>query len=75
MRKPKTEFGVEIKMFTARTGMTLRELADRSGVKYATLLDTTIGRSAGHKLIPKVQDFIRNYEEGGVDHGERKNGT
>lgn len=69
MRKPKTEFGVEVKAFTARTGMTLRELAERSGVKYTTLLDTTIGRSAGHQLIPKVLDFIRSYDKGGKGRG------
>lgn len=69
MRKPKTEFGIEVKMFTARTGMTLRELAQRSGVKYTTLLDTTVGRCAGVDLIPLVRDFIRNYDKGGKGCG------
>lgn len=69
MRKPKTDFGVEVKMFTARTGMTLRELAQRSGVKYTTLLDTTVGRCAGVELIPAVRDFISSYDKGGKGCG------
>ena len=36
--KPKTDFGIEVRLFTAQTGMTVKELAERSGVKYTTCL-------------------------------------
>lgn len=61
-RKPKTEFGIEVKLFTARTGMSVKELAERAGVKYMTLVETTTGRCAGHDLIPVVREFMNNYE-------------
>ena len=53
--KPKTDFGIEVRLFTAQTGMTVKELAERSGVKYTTLIETTTGRCAGHQLIPDGQ--------------------
>ena len=31
--KPKTDFGIEVRVFTAQTGMTVKELAERAGVK------------------------------------------
>ena len=61
-RKPKTEFGIEVKLFTARTGMSVKELAEKAGVKYMTLVETTTGRCAGHELIPIVREFMNNYE-------------
>lgn len=60
-KKPKTDFGIEVRVFTGRTGMTMKELAERAGVKYTTLMDTTRGRSAGHQLIPAVRMFMSNY--------------
>ena len=36
--KPKTDFGIEVRLFTAQTGMTVKELAERSGVKYLSLI-------------------------------------
>lgn len=60
--KPKTDFGIEVRVFTAQTGMTIKELAASSGVKYTTLIETTTGRCAGHELIPIVRDFMRNYK-------------
>lgn len=61
--KPKTPFGIEVRTFTARTGMTVKELAMRSGVKYTTLVETTTGRCAGHRLIPIVRKFMEEYDE------------
>lgn len=61
--KPKTEFGIEVKVFTARTGMTVKELAKKSGVKYTTLVETTTGRCAGYQLIPIVRKFMEEYTE------------
>ena len=61
--KPKTDFGIEVRVFTAQTGMTVNELAERSGVKYTTLVETTTGRCAGHQLIPTVRKFMQDYTE------------
>ena len=61
IRKPKTDFGIEVRVFTAQTGMTVKELAERSGVKYTTLVETTTGRCAGHQLIPVVREFMENF--------------
>lgn len=58
--KPKTDFGIEVRLFTAQTGMTVKELAERSGVKYTTLIETTTGRCAGHQLIPIVREYMAN---------------
>ena len=57
-RKAKTEFGIEVRVFTAQTGMTVKELAEKAGVKYTTLVETTTGRCAGHQLIPTVRRFM-----------------
>ena len=62
--KPKNAFGIEVRVFTAQTGMTVKELAAAAGVKYATLVDTTTGRSAGHELIPAVRQFMAQYDPG-----------
>lgn len=61
--KPKTDFGIEVCVFTAQTGMTVKELAERAGVKYTTLVETTTGRCAGHQLIPVVREFMQNYRK------------
>ena len=61
--KPKTDFGIEVRVFTAQTGMTVKELAERAGVKYTTLVETTTGRCAGHQLIPVVLEFVQNYRK------------
>lgn len=63
--KPKTDFGIEVCVFTAQTGMTVKELAERAGVKYTTLVETTTGRCAGHQLIPVVREFMQNYRKEG----------
>jgi len=63
MRKPKTQFGIEVREFTARTGLTVRAVASGAGVSYATLMDTSVGRSAGHELIPKVRKFMAEYTD------------
>ena len=60
--KPMTEFGIEVRVFTAKTGMSVKELAEKADVKYTTLVETTTGRCAGHELIPKVREFMEQYE-------------
>lgn len=62
MRTAKTDFGIECRLFTAQTGMSLKELADQAGVKYTTLVETTTGRCAGHQLKPIVRKFMATYE-------------
>ena len=62
-RKAKTEFGIEVRVFTAQTGMTVKELAEKAGVKYTTLVETTTGRCAGHQLIPSVRRFLATYPQ------------
>ena len=62
-RKAKTEFGIEVRVFTAKTGMTVKELAEKAGVKYTTLVETTTGRCAGHQLIPTVRRFMATYPQ------------
>ena len=62
-RKAKTEFGIEVRVFTAQTGMTVKELAEKAGVKYPTLVETTTGRCAGHQLIPTVRRFMATYPQ------------
>ena len=61
--KAKTEFGIEVRVFTAQTGMTVKELAEKAGVKYTTLVETTTGRCAGHQLIPTVRRFMATYPQ------------
>lgn len=61
--KPKTDFGIEVRVFTAQTGMTVKELAEKAGVKYTTLVETTTGRCAGHQLIPTVRSFMADYQQ------------
>ena len=62
-RKAKTEFGIEVRVFTAQTGMTVKELAEKAGVKYTTLVETTTGRCAGHQLIPTGRRFMATYPQ------------
>ncbi len=62
-RMPKTDFGIEVCVFTAQSGMTIKELAKEAGVKYTTLVETTTGRCAGHDLIPVVREYMQNYQK------------
>lgn len=56
--KPKTAFGIEVRLFTAQTGMNMKELAENAGVKYTTLVETTTGR----QLIPAVRRYMDDYQ-------------
>lgn len=59
--RKKTEFGVELAVFAMCANLTYREIAEKCGVKYGTLLDTTTGRAAGIEVIPKVRAFMSEY--------------
>ena len=61
--KPKTDFGIEVRVFTAQTCMTIKELAEAVGVKYATLIEAGTGRCAGHEVIPAVRRFMEEYRQ------------
>ena len=37
--------------------------AEKAGVKYTTLVETTTGRCAGHQLIPTVRRFMATYPQ------------
>lgn len=62
MRKKKTDFGIEVRVFTAQTGLNMKEIAEKAGVKYTTLVETTTGRCAGRELIPIVRKFMATYQ-------------
>lgn len=62
MRYPKTEFGIELKVFCSKHGLTIESVAKNAGVNYATLLSCTTGRSPGYELIPKVKEYMATYE-------------
>lgn len=64
MRYQKTEWGIKVKIFTQRYGITLKELAAQSGVNYNTLLQVNIGKTPGEKaaVVEKVEAFMQEYE-------------
>lgn len=61
--RPKTDFGVQVDLFRAQTGINIKELADMAGVKYTTLIDVTTGRTAGHEVVPRVEKAMEDYRE------------
>ena len=61
-KKPKNDFGVELMAFCATYGLTYRDVATGADVKRSTLIECTTGRCAGHELIPKVRQFMADYE-------------
>lgn len=63
MRYQKTEWGIKVKIFTQRYGMTLKDLAAASGVSYNTLLQVNIGKTPGEKaaIVEKVEAFMADY--------------
>lgn len=63
MRYQKTEWGIKVKIFTQRHGMTLKDLAAASGVSYNTLLQVNIGKTPGTKaaIVEKVEAFMADY--------------
>lgn len=59
--RKKTDFGIELTMFQARTNLTYKQIAEMCDVKYGTMMDTTTGRAAGIEVIPKVRAFMAEY--------------
>ena len=64
MKKPRTEFGVECKIFMAETGMTVRELAQASGVNENSLVAAMVGKTPGHDLVPVVKGYMEKHRGG-----------
>ena len=62
MKKQKTEFGIEVSAFTAETGLTIAEIAERSEVKRTTLVAAMSGKTPGHDVVPAVRDFMGEYK-------------
>lgn len=67
VKKPRTEFGVECKIFMAETGMTVRELAQASGVKENTLVAAMVGKTPGHDLVPVVKGYMEKHRGDGKE--------
>lgn len=61
MRYGKTEWGLSLKMFTQRYGITLKQVAAAAEVPYPTLLQVIIGKTPGHSVVPKVDAFVAEY--------------
>ena len=64
MRYGKTEWGVRLTVFSQRYGITLRKIAELSGVSYSSMLQTSIGKATGQQngLIDKVNAFMADFE-------------
>jgi hypothetical protein len=63
MRYVKTEWGIKVKIFTQRYGITLKQLAAACDVKYSTLLQMLVGKCPGIDITPKVDAFMTEYVE------------
>jgi transcriptional regulator with XRE-family HTH domain len=62
MRYPKSPWGLKVKMFSQQYGLTLKDIAERSGVKVSVLYQVQIGKTPGREIIPKVDAFIAAHE-------------
>jgi len=62
MRYQKTEWGIRVKIFSQRYGITLKDLSEAAGVKASVLYQVLIGKTPGTDLVPKVEAFMERYE-------------
>ena len=58
---------MECKIFKAETGMTVRELAQASGVKETTLVAAMVGKTPGHDLVPVVKGYMEKHRGDGKE--------
>jgi predicted transcriptional regulator len=65
MRYPKTEWGIKLKVFSQRYGLTLTDIAKAAGVNVNSLYQVQIGKTPGHKIVEKVNSFIEKREAEG----------
>jgi transcriptional regulator with XRE-family HTH domain len=63
MKYQKTEWGLKVLDFAQRNGLTLKEVAARSGVNYNTFLQFRIGKTTGEaaRVAEKVDAFMAEY--------------
>ena len=61
MRYQKTEWGLTVTLFVDRYGLTKKQIAKACGVSYNTMLQVLIGKTPGEQIIPKVEEFMRQY--------------
>lgn len=64
MKKQKTQFGTEVSVFTAETGLTVEEVAKGAAVKRTTLVAAMTGKTPGHDVVPAVRGFMAEYRKG-----------
>jgi predicted transcriptional regulator len=62
VRYAKTEWGVKVKIFSQRHGITLKQISAAAGVKNSTLLQVIVGKTPGLEVVEKVSAFMENYE-------------
>ena len=78
MKKPKTDFGRQLDAFVSKTGLSKKEIQKyldthgHPGFSYQMLLDTSVGRCAGYKIIPAIQGFIESFEAGSITREDVK---
>jgi transcriptional regulator with XRE-family HTH domain len=61
MRYAKTEWGINLKVFSMRHGITLAEIAESCGVSKSSLMQVIIGKTPGIEIVPKVDAFMDEY--------------
>ena len=62
-RYAKTEWGIGVKAFAARYGITMKDIAKGGGVSYNTFLQVTIGKTPGKdaEVVKKVDAYMKDY--------------
>ena len=58
-KNPATEFGLEIMLYCAKTGITQKELSQSAGVSYETMKDAARGKRPARQLVEKVR-YVMN---------------
>jgi len=62
VRYGKTEWGLNVKMFTQRYGITIKELCEQADVAESTLYAMLTGKTPGREAVAKVDAFMERYE-------------
>jgi len=59
---PKTEWGIDVTVFMARYGMSLKDLCEYADVREPSLQATMIGKTPGVDTIAKVDAYMTKIE-------------
>jgi len=59
----RTEWGMKVINFKHRYGISLKEIAEKAGVRAASMNAVMVGKHPGTELREKVDAFIAKYEE------------